>query len=121
MGSAPESSIACFIEYMQHTLEQYGMFIDLSRDPAQSTKATFDGSFPSPGLMTEPKGPLGASILSSWKAVTTFGSEPVLYSFFSEISVSSKPVAIITEAASIITVSSFWSKSIDFGSVGHTS
>ena len=68
------------MEYIQHTLEQYGLPICSSLEPTQWMNATRLGSIPSEGLITcQPVGPDALIILSISIAVITLEKRPYPY------------------------------------------
>src|SRR5208282_2416859 len=112
---------ACFKEYMQQNREQYGLPTPvLSRDPAQSTKATRFGVLPSLGRMSwPPVGPDAQISRSNSRLVMTFSNRLYPHSSFFSMGKISYPVARIAVPTLTLINSSFDSRSIAFFSGPH--
>src|SRR5208337_4104946 len=105
---------ACFSEYMQQNREQYGLPMPvLSRDPAQSTKATRLGVSPSLGRMSwPPVGPDAQMSRSNSRLVMTFSYRLYPHSSFFSMGKMSYPVARMTVPTLTLMSSSLDSRSI---------
>src|SRR5512137_2232395 len=107
---------ACFREYMQQNREQYGLPTPvLSREPAQSTNATFFGVSPSLGrIRCPPVGPDAQISRSNSRLEMTFSYRLYPHSSFFSMGKMSKPVARMTVPTLTLTNSSLASRSIAF-------